>query len=138
MRSASVVRRRLRQCPVFAQQLALAFLDALAVVTRGVGTGAQALGMGQRGGATGPPLVQIGRIHAELAAPGALARIVHRCGGNHGMKPGARSLSPASGGTGLRIVAPALQGSRSHTNLARHHYPALRSAAAATSPPLCP
>ena len=120
--SASAVRRRLRQCPVLAQQLTLAFLDALAVCTRGLGTGARVLGMGQRGRATGPPLVQIDRLHAVLAAPGAFARFAHRRRGDRGIKPGARSPGPALGRPGLRILAPALQGFRTNTNLARHHF----------------
>ena len=39
---------------------------------------------------------------------------------NHGLQPGARSPDPPSGGPGLRILAPALQGCRSNAHFARH------------------
>lgn len=50
-------------------------------------------------------------VNAVVAAPGALASLVHGCGGDHRLKPGARSPRPPTGGPGLRILRPAHPGS---------------------------
>ena len=82
--------------------------------------GPSLLGCCKRGSATRSPRVQLARVHGVLAAPRALARLAQRRGRDHGLKPGACGPGSPSGGPGLRILAPALQGSRSNTNFPRN------------------
>jgi hypothetical protein len=85
-------RRCLGQGAVLAQQLALEFLDALAISPRGLRAGSQLLRRGQRGRGVCAPLGQLLRVRTVRATPRALG-----------------------------ILAPALQGARANPNFSRNH-----------------